>query len=119
MNELKSTSSNDDQNMIENMMSYSCKSYFVASLGGYVASIPTISRDNLKHKARQFLLCEKFSLLCNTAFMSHNLEKTSGCIFSLILVKHCDELHHILLYSACSSIQKFDSYCDLIFVFKL
>ena len=54
VNVLKSTSSSYVQNMIENMVltSYLDKSYFVASNGGYVASIQMMSRDKLKHQVR-------------------------------------------------------------------
>ena len=44
--------------MIENMIltSYSDKSYFVASIGGYVTSIQMMSRDKLKYQiSQQFL----------------------------------------------------------------
>ena len=53
--------------MIENMVStsYLGKSYFVASYGGYVASIQMMSRDKLKQQLRgQFLSSD-------ITFMSH------------------------------------------------
>ena len=67
MNVLKSTSSSYVQNMIENviLMLYSDKSYFVASQGGYVASIQMMSRDELKHQVRGQLLSRDIT------FMSH------------------------------------------------
>ena len=74
MNVLESTSSSYVQNIIENMVltSYLDKSYFVASEGGYVASIQTMSHDKLKHQVRgKFLRREKFTLLCDVTFMSH------------------------------------------------
>ena len=54
MNVLKSTSSSYVQNMIENMVltSYLDKSYFVASQGGYVASIQMMSCDKFKHQVK-------------------------------------------------------------------
>ena len=74
MNVLKSTSCSYVQNMIENMVltSYLDKSYFVASWGGYVASIQMMSRDKLKHQIRrQFLSHDKFILYRDIAFMWH------------------------------------------------
>ena len=45
------------------LTSYLDKSYFVASYGGYVASIQMMSRDKLKHQVRgQFLSRGKFIL---------------------------------------------------------
>ena len=42
------------------MTSYSNTSYFVASWGGYLASIQMMSRDKLKHQvSQQFLSREK------------------------------------------------------------
>ena len=58
MNVLKSTSLSYVQNMIENMIltSYLDKSYFVASYGGFVASIQMISCNKFKHQVKgQFL----------------------------------------------------------------
>ena len=71
MNVLKSSSSSYDQNMIENMIltSYADKSYILASLGGYVASMQMMSRDKLKHQQLQSR--DKFILSCHITFMSH------------------------------------------------
>ena len=51
LNVLKNTSFSYVQNMIENTIftSYSDKSYLVARIGGDVANIQIISRDELKH----------------------------------------------------------------------
>ena len=71
---MKSISSSYAQNMLESMilMSYSKKSYFVASLDGYVASIRIMSRDKLYHQVGgQVLSRDKFILLYNIIFMSH------------------------------------------------
>ena len=60
--------------MIANMIltSYLDKSYFVASKGGYVASIEMMSRDKLKHQVRgKFLWLDKFLLSHDITFMSH------------------------------------------------
>ena len=54
------------------LTSYLDKPYFVASLGGYVASIQMMSRDKLKHQVRgQFMSRDKFILLHDITFMSH------------------------------------------------
>ena len=67
MNVLKSTSSSYVQNVTVNMVltSYLDKPYFVACLGGYVASIQMMSHNKLKHQVRgQFFLSNRW--LCYT-----------------------------------------------------
>ena len=114
MNVLKSISSSYVLNMIENMVltSYLDKSYFVANYGEYVASIQVMSRDKLKHQARrQLYLVARLNFHVASVVTLYHECKTSKCcnrcIFSLITP------------AACSSIQKFDNECDVIFIFKM
>ena len=54
------------------LTSYLDKSYFAASLGGYVASFQMMSRDKLKHQVKvQFLWRLKFILSRDVTSMSH------------------------------------------------
>ena len=82
----------------------------VASWGRYVASIPVMSRDLLKHQVRrQFLSCHKFILSHHITFMSHwRLHHTMTTkrgdvaidVFLVwLLVKSYDMLDHCFLYS--------------------
>ena len=73
MNVLKTINWSYIQNMIENMIltSYSGNSYFVASLGEYVASIQMISQDKLKFQVRQEILSHRIYLVALHNFMWH------------------------------------------------
>ena len=110
MNVLKSTSSNYVQNMIENMVltSYLDKSYFVASKGGYVASIQMMSRDKLKHQVRGQILSRDITFMSHRWLRYTMTAKTSKCcnrcIFSLTT---CEVLRHAVaffLHSGCSGV---------------
>ena len=88
MNMVKSTSSNCLQNMIENMIltSYSDKSYLVASLNGYVASIQMMSHDTLKHQARRQLLSHNITLMWHCKLCYTTIAKQVNAAIDVLYV---------------------------------
>ena len=128
MNVLKSNSWSYVQNMIENtiLTSYSDKSYFVASRGGYVASIQMMSRDKLKHQvSQQILQRDKLKhqvsqqilqrdnfLSCDITFMSsrevplyHDCRKHKCCNRRIFSLTACELLRHVA--SCCATFLRY------------